>query len=82
MPRFDRRSNFRHRYRKLGAAERNAVDRALRWLAADPRDRRLRPHKLEGSERWACSYAYDGRIVFTWEADVITLVDVGTHDEV
>jgi hypothetical protein len=46
------------------------------------RDPRLRTHKLAGCERWACGYAYDGRIVFTWEADVIRLLDVGTHDDV
>lgn len=82
MPRFDRRSNFRRRYRKLGAADRSAVDRALRWLAANPRDPRLRTHKREAGQRWACSYAYDGRFVFTWKADVITLLDVGTHEDV
>jgi mRNA-degrading endonuclease YafQ of YafQ-DinJ toxin-antitoxin module len=82
MPRFEARPNFRRRYRKLAELERGAVDRALRLLAADPRDPRLRTHKLEGGARWACSYAYDGRIVFTWEAEVITLLDVGTHDDV
>ena len=82
MPRFEPRPNSRRRYRKLAEPTRRAVDRALRLLATDPRDPRLRTHKLEGGERWACSYAYDGRIVFTWEADVITLLDVGTHDDV
>ena len=82
MPRFEPRPNFRRRYRKLAEPDRRAVDRALRLLATDPRDPRLRTHKLEGGERWACSYAYDGRIVFRWEADVITLLDVGSHDDV
>jgi mRNA-degrading endonuclease YafQ of YafQ-DinJ toxin-antitoxin module len=40
------------------------------------------PTILSGSERWAASYAYDGRLVFTWSGDVITLLDLGTHDEV
>jgi mRNA-degrading endonuclease YafQ of YafQ-DinJ toxin-antitoxin module len=82
MPRFESRPNFRRRYRKLTEPDRRAVERALRLLSASPRDPRLRTHKLEGSERWACSYAYDGRIVFIWEADLITLLDVGTHDDV
>jgi mRNA-degrading endonuclease YafQ of YafQ-DinJ toxin-antitoxin module len=82
MPRFEARPNFRRRYRKLAEPDRRAVDRALRLLAADPRDPRLRSHKLEGGERWACRYAYDGRIVFIWAAEVILLLDVGTHDDV
>jgi mRNA-degrading endonuclease YafQ of YafQ-DinJ toxin-antitoxin module len=81
MLRFEPRPNFRRRLRELGAAEPDAVDRALRWLAANPRDTRLRTHKLSG-DPWACSYAYDGRIVFLWEGDLITLLDVGSHDDV
>jgi len=42
----------------------------------------LRTHKLENTERWARSYAYDGRILFRWAGDLITLLDVGSHDEV
>jgi mRNA-degrading endonuclease YafQ of YafQ-DinJ toxin-antitoxin module len=82
MPLFEARPSFRRRYRKLVEPERRAGDRAVRLLATDPRDRRLSTHKLEGGERWACRYAYDGRIVFTWEADMITLLDVGSRDDV
>jgi mRNA-degrading endonuclease YafQ of YafQ-DinJ toxin-antitoxin module len=66
----------------LAEPDRRAVDRALRLLATDPRDPRLRTHKLEGGERWACRYAYDGRIVSRWEADMIRLLDAGSHDDV
>jgi mRNA-degrading endonuclease YafQ of YafQ-DinJ toxin-antitoxin module len=62
--------------------QQRALSRALRLLAVDPRDARLRTGKLEGGDRWACSYAYDGRIVFNWAGDLITLLDLGTHDEV
>jgi mRNA-degrading endonuclease YafQ of YafQ-DinJ toxin-antitoxin module len=73
---------FERRARKLPVDQQRALSRALRLLAVDPRDARLRTHKLEGGDRWACSYAYDGRIVFNWAGDLITLLDLGTHDEV
>jgi mRNA-degrading endonuclease YafQ of YafQ-DinJ toxin-antitoxin module len=58
------------------------VFRALALLVANPRDARLRTHRLENTERWACTYAYDGRIVFRWSGDLITLLDLGSHYEV
>jgi mRNA-degrading endonuclease YafQ of YafQ-DinJ toxin-antitoxin module len=84
MPRVERRRGFRRRFRRLAPADQRAVERALRWLAANPRDRRLRTHRPDGSERWASSYAPDGRIVFRWldQAGLIVLLDVGTHDDV
>jgi mRNA-degrading endonuclease YafQ of YafQ-DinJ toxin-antitoxin module len=80
--RFEEKPRFIRRRRRLGSADSQALVIALVRLAADPRDPRLRTHKLSGGDRWACSYAYDGRIVFHWADDVITLLDLGTHDEV
>ena len=88
---------FERRARKLPLDQQRALSRVLRLLAVDPRDARLRTHKLEGGDRSACSCAYDGRIVFNnarwaasassshswnWAGDLITLLDHGTHDEV
>lgn len=50
----------------------------------------LGAHKLSGElyGLWACSCGYDCRIVFTLEmdaqtrAEVILLLDLGTHDDV
>ncbi|HEY2593789.1 MAG TPA: type II toxin-antitoxin system mRNA interferase toxin, RelE/StbE family [Chloroflexota bacterium] len=81
MPRIERRANFRRRFRKLEPDRRWAVERALRRLAVNPREPRLRTHKLGGA-RWACSYSADGRIVFGWHEGVVVLLDVGTHDDV
>lgn len=80
--RVEQKAQFRRRSRRLNQRDAALVAIAIQRLQADPHDPRLRTHKLEGGERWACSYAYDGRIVFTWQADVITLLDVGTHDDV
>ena len=78
----DETAHFARRQRRLLPAEARAVVIALVRVEANPRDPRLRTHKLEGGERWACSYAYDGRIVFRWIGDVITLLALGSHDEV
>ena len=80
MPRFERLPHCRRRYGKISNEERRARNRALRLLAANPHEMRLRTHKLTG-ERWACSYAYQGRIVFLWAGELITLLDLGSHDE-
>lgn len=69
---------------------RNRIYQTLRLLADDPFAPRLDAHKLKGtlSGLWACSAAYDCRIVFEFVQtsdegeDVLLLVDIGTHDEV
>jgi addiction module RelE/StbE family toxin len=62
----------------------------LEVLSEDPLTPSLKSHKLTGTLEglWACSVAYDCRIVFTFSQDeesqdsVIVLVDIGSHDEV
>jgi mRNA-degrading endonuclease YafQ of YafQ-DinJ toxin-antitoxin module len=80
--RLEQKPHFVRRRRGLDVASKRAVAIALARLEANPRDPRLRTHKLESGDRWACSYAYDGRIVFLWAGEVITLLDLGSHDEV
>lgn len=64
---------------------------ALELLKDDPFTPSLKTHKLGGQLEgcWACSLAYDCRIVFSFTNDpavpselVLTLLDLGTHDEV
>ena len=65
-----------------------ALQQTLERLAADAYDPRLRTHKLTGAlaDSWACSVAYDLRIVFEFVThdgvEAIFLQTVGTHDEV
>jgi addiction module RelE/StbE family toxin len=62
----------------------------LELLAASPFTPSLKPHKLSGKLEgfWACSVAYDCRIVYSFERDadsddeIILLIDIGSHDEV
>ncbi|MBA2737061.1 MAG: plasmid stabilization protein [Pyrinomonadaceae bacterium] len=61
---------------------------ALKLLEEDVFHPRLKTHKLKGilEGSWACSVAYDLRIVFEFiqhEGDeAILLQTIGTHDEV
>ncbi len=60
----------------------------LEMLSADAFHPSLRTHKLKGNleNSWACSVAYDLRIVFSFvedaEREAILLEAIGTHDEV
>ena len=65
------------------------IEKALRLLADDPFDPRLRTHKLKGKLLgvWACSIGYDMRLVFEFvksagKEDDILLMEIGTHEEV
>lgn len=61
---------------------------ALQLLAEDAFTPALKTHKLKGklAGSWACSAAYDLRIVFEFVrhegAEAILLEAVGSHDEV
>jgi len=66
------------------------IETAMRRMAADPADPRLKTHHLSGqlAGLHACSVAYDCRIVFARQlhprsgAEVLLLVNIGSHDEV
>jgi len=53
-------------------------------LKKDPFHPTLKTHKLKGNLRglYACSLTYDLRIVFDLTDHVISLVDIGSHDEI
>jgi mRNA-degrading endonuclease YafQ of YafQ-DinJ toxin-antitoxin module len=65
-----------------------ALEATLAALAEDAFQASLKTHKLKGelAGSWACSVAYDLRIVFEFVqhegAEAILLQTVGTHDEV
>ena len=84
---------FKRAYRKYidkRPKAREGIEQTLRKLVDDPFSPSLDTHKLKGvlSGLWACSAAYDCRIVFEFihsedrGQDVILLVDIGGHDEV
>ena len=64
------------------------VQRTLNLLETDIFNSVLKTHKLKGKfkGRWACSVAYDLRIIFRIvqieNTEAILLLTIGTHDEV
>lgn len=68
--------------KKLQPDEQALVDKALEFLAVDPRHPSLRLKKLKVSGVWEACASRNLRFTFTWGADVITLRVVGHHDEV
>lgn len=71
-------------------ALRDRVEQTLQQLADDPFHPSLHTHKLTGqlSGTWACSVAYDARILFEFVQnpesgeEEILLLAIGSHDEV
>ena len=69
---------------------RTKIISTMKLLEQDPFDPKLKSHKLQGilEDTWACSIAYDLRIIFTFiknttnDETEILLIDLGTHDEV
>ncbi len=86
-PRFERA--FRRVVRKNPALQ-PLIEMALRRMGENLEDPRLKTHHLSGqlAGLYACSVAYDCRIVFARqrrpksEAEDLVLVNVGTHEEV
>lgn len=75
---------------KKRATLRHEIEQTLKLLAQDTFAPSLETHKLKGKFAgfWACSVAYDLRIVFDFvqiegeQQAGIKLLEIGTHDEV
>lgn len=81
--RFRRLNGFKDDYKTLLPDEQVLVDKALEFLAVNPRHPSLRLKKRRGSEGiWEARASLNLRLTFTWERDLITLRVVGHHDEV
>lgn len=86
-------SKFKRNFKRLVKKNPQLQDKILAVLEAlsnDPFTPVLKSHKLTGQLEglWACSVAYDCRIIFAFKEDpqtgeeLIVLVDIGSHDEV
>jgi mRNA-degrading endonuclease YafQ of YafQ-DinJ toxin-antitoxin module len=84
---------FERAFRRLvkrNPALKTQIEIALRRMAQDLNDPRLKTHHLSGqlSGLHACSAGYDCRIVFSKQKDsktkteVLLLINVGSHDQV
>ncbi len=85
--------HFAKRFKKLlrkNSHIQGKVLQVLEFLQQDPFTPSLETHKLKGEleGKYACSVAFDLRIVFVFEISLktelapILLLDIGTHDEV
>lgn len=84
---------FVRAYKRLARQDpqlRQRVEQTLQQLVDDPFHPTLHSHKLKGSlsGSWACTVAYDYRILFEFvenpdsNEEEILLLTMGTHDEV
>ena len=87
LPKFERA--FRRLIRKNSALQ-PQIETTLRRMAENLNDPRLKTHHLSGplAGLYACSVAYDCRIVFARQkhpktgAETLLLINIGTHEEV
>jgi len=87
LPKFERA--FRRLVRKNPELQLQ-IETALRRMAENLNDPRLKTHHLSGqlAGLHACSVAYDCRIVFARQkhpktgGEVLLLINIGTHEEV
>lgn len=80
-PRFDRRLiAFIKEHPDLRERTRTLIDR----LAENPFDSRNKTHKLSGKLRafWGADITWSYRVVFLLGSEGITLINIGSHDEV
>jgi mRNA-degrading endonuclease YafQ of YafQ-DinJ toxin-antitoxin module len=93
MPELVLTTKFERAFRRLigkNPALQQQIETALRRLAENPSDPRLKTHHLSGrlAGLHACSAGYDCRIVFAKEkhpktgAEVLLLINIGSHEEV
>lgn len=81
--RFRRLDGFKDDYKRLLPDEQALVDKALQFLAVNPRHPSLRLKKRKATKGvWEARASLNLRFTFTWEDDLITLRVVGHHDEV
>lgn len=59
------------------------IDAVISLYLNNPRNSKLKLHKLNSrSDYWSMSLKYDLRLIFIYEKDEITIVNIGSHDEV
>ena len=86
-------ASFKRSFKRLVKKNPQLQDKileVLELLGNDPFHPSLKSHKLTGQLEglWACSVAYDCRVIFAFQNDVetgndlIVLTDIGSHDEV
>ena len=74
-------STFQKDYRSLPREIQKRFEKAIRLFEENPRHPSLRVKKMEGAAGiWEARVTQSYRFTFNWEADVVTLRRIGTHD--
>lgn len=71
--------------KKLNKENKALFDSVVEKLKVDPFDSTLKTHKLKGklNEEYSCRLNYKDRVLFIFiEKEIITIIDIGSHDEV
>lgn len=74
---------FRRQYKKLPRDIKARAEKREVIFRKDPFDRRLKTHKLHGSQEGFMSFSvdYSYRIIFEFDgADTVIFYEIGTHD--
>lgn len=71
---------FKKDYQTLPTDVRKALDKALRFLIANPRHSSLRVKKLPGTSIWYARITRAYRFTFHYRETLIILRRAGTHD--
>jgi mRNA interferase YafQ len=86
-------NSFRQAFKRLTKRDvhlKEKVIQTLKLLEENPKNPRLKSHKLSGQlkEYWACQADYDCRIIFSFSKhpetneDILILIDIGSNDDV
>lgn len=70
---------FLRSFRKLSKDIQDAFRKKEKLFRKDPFDPQLQTHKLKGREEWSFLITYSIRVLFLWEKDAVTLVNIGDH---
>lgn len=74
---------FEKTYRKSERATKELAKKQEQIFRANPFDKRLKTHKLQGrlKEFWSFSVTHSVRIVFEFvDSDIVVFHDIGNHD--
>ncbi|OGF62888.1 hypothetical protein A2926_01345 [Candidatus Giovannonibacteria bacterium RIFCSPLOWO2_01_FULL_44_40] len=73
---------FQKSFKDLPFDVRQKAERKESIFRANPKDGRLKTHKLHGELRdfWSFSVDVKYRIIFEFDGDDITFLDIGDHD--
>jgi mRNA-degrading endonuclease YafQ of YafQ-DinJ toxin-antitoxin module len=73
---------FIKEYRRLPGSLKLLVEKKEKLFRENPRDARLKLHKLDGklSEFWSFSVNYQNRVIVEFVGDEVWFHSIGTHD--